>query len=158
MASILDPALPCWDRWISKIVPLRLNMIWRTAKDWNRPQWWYQRKRCTASVIWRHLYNIFFIPRVLVLIVHWANDRRGGGGGDGMGWGVWVSLAYCKFQTEEGGVRVRLLWEKQYVTQIVRKSTPNFAKFLSLVFIRQIFTKRCMDCRISLWMALTRLI
>ena len=68
----------------------------------------------------------------------------GGGGGVSV-----LVQPFANFKPRRAGYEVRVSWEKQYMTQIVRKSTPNFAKFLSLVLIRPIFTKRCMDCRIS---------
>ena len=77
---ILDPALPCWDRWISIIIPLRLSMIWRTEIDHND----VIGGNVAPSVIWRHLYNNFLIPRVLITYYFWSSiERMPEGGGVG---------------------------------------------------------------------------
>ena len=49
--------------------------------------------------------------------------------------------AIAQFQTKRGGVRVRVLGNKQQVALIVKKYLTSFAKVSSLVLIGPIFNK-----------------
>ena len=67
----------------------------------------------------------------------------------------WLSYRFCyanrphfyllptiaQFQTKRGGVRVRVLGDKQQVALIVKKYLTSFAKVSSLVLIGPIFNK-----------------
>ena len=47
----------------------------------------------------------------------------------------------AQFQTVKDQVRVCKLWDQQLLIHVVRKSTPRFTRFLSLVLIRLVFTE-----------------
>ena len=52
---------------------------------------------------------------------------------------LWLPIAW--FQTVKVQVRVCKLWDQQLLIHIVRKSTPRFTRFTSLVLIRLVFTE-----------------